>query len=392
MKRIQALLLVLPLLIFSPRCFAEKSFLETAQVRNSAASFFDLSARRAELAAATNPRLLNALKESNGCLNAEQPAPPAGRMYIPHHYLSGSNGPVNPAEAGAAAPYRKLDDAVSWGASRYVATGDHAEAACVANLLARWAAAKALLNYTYSDSRQAWYQAEWSLGSVSLAYSVVQSDSSIPPEQRTAILAWMHQVTVYMFAQDPHEFPVKENNHAYWRAMAATSVGILTGDNTLYRMGLAQYARALAQMNSDGSLPLEMAREENSLGYQSYALAPLTMIAELASRQGVDLYSLRVNGHRIDDAVDFLLRASADPKIMKRYASEKQRFSLDPPRNLPGWMEFWARRHPGKTWDALLTRPLFDALLGGSATLYAAPAQAPPKASAMNLLPGEPVQ
>lgn len=355
---------------------AEKKSDEQLKVNDPAASFLDLKARRRELAAATNPRLLDALKDKSGCVGSEQPAPPTGRMKIPHHYLDGSNGPVNPQEKIATEPYRKLQDAVTRGAGRFVATGDHAEAVCVANLLANWAAAKALLNYSSGDSSQAWYQVEWTLGSVSLAYSVVQSDSSIPPDERKAILAWLHNVTEYMFEQDENRDPGKENNHAYWRAMDAASVGILTGDNTLYRRGLAQYVRAIAQMNPDGSLPLEMARHENALSYQSFALAPLAMIAELASRQGVDLYGLHVNGHSFSDGVNFLVLASAKPELMKKYASETQSFSLYSGKAPPAWLEFWARMHPGAPWDELLTKPLFDSNLGGNTTLYAAPAKA----------------
>jgi poly(beta-D-mannuronate) lyase len=364
-----------------PLCLAENDPSAKATVADPSASFLDVSTRRAELAHATTPRVLEALSWKSGCVGSELPAPPAGRMIIPHHYLSGSNGPINPAENIATAPYRKLEDVVSNGASRYLATGDSAQAVCVANLLAQWAAANTLLDYSYQESSQAEYQVEWTLSSISLAWSVVQTDPAVPAAQRAQILGWMHKVTVYMFAQDPHPGePARENNHAYWRALCATSVGILTSDNKLYRRGPAQYVRAIGQLNPDGSFPLEMARHENAIHYQSFALAPLVMIAELARRQGIDLYSLRVNVHTIADAVDFLVRASADPSMVKKYASEPQTFSLFSGEKPPAWTEFWAARHPGKPpgdpWYELLTQPLVDATIGGNATLYAAPAHA----------------
>jgi poly(beta-D-mannuronate) lyase len=360
-----------------PSCLAQKDPSTKATITDPTASFLDVSARRAELAKATTPRVLEALNSKSACTNSDQPAPPVGRMIIPHHYLSGSNGPINPAENIATAPYRKLNDAVSNGASRYVVTGSPDEAHCVANLLARWAAANALLDYSYQESSQAWYQVEWTLSSISLSWSVVQADANIPAAQRAAILAWMHKVTEYMLEQDPHPGEMaRENNHAYWRALCATSVGILTSDNELYRRGLGQYVRAIGQINPDGSFPLEMARHENALHYQSFALAPLVMIAELARRQGIDLYSLRVNGHTISDAVDFLVRASANPGLIKQYASEPQTFSLFSGEKPPAWTEFWAARHPGKPWTELLSQPLVDSTIGGNATICAAPAQA----------------
>jgi poly(beta-D-mannuronate) lyase len=296
--------------------------------------------------------------------------------------LSGSNGPINTAEGPATAPYRKLDDVVSDGAARYVATGDSAEAVCVANLLSGWANARTLLDYSYQESSQAWYQVEWTLSSISLAWSIVQTDPAISATQRAQISNWMHRVAEYMFDQDPHpNEPARENNHAYWRALCATSVGILTSDDSLYQRGLAQYARAIGQMNADGSLPLEMVRHENALHYQSFALAPLVMIAELAQQQGIDLYSLSANGHTIADAVDFLVRASRDPQLIKKYASEPQTFSLFSGEKPPAWIEFWAARFPNRpqgksVWPDLLTAPLYDATIGGNTTIYAAPARA----------------
>ncbi len=355
-------------------CAAAKKPHDELAIHDPAASFLDVTARRAELAAATTPRVVEAIGWKKSCVNAEQPAPPPGEMVIPHHYLSGSNGPVNPEEDKATLPYRQLGQAVSDGAGRYVVTGDPAEAVCVADLLGKWAGAKALLNYNYQESSQAWYQVEWTLSSISLAWSVVQADPAVPAAQRAKILQWMHKVTEYMFAQDPHPGE-RENNHAYWRALCATSVGILTSDDALYKRGLAQYARAIGQMNPDGSLPLEMARHENALHYQSFALAPLVMIAELAARQGVDLYSLKENGHTINDAVDFLVRASADPTLVKKYASEPQTFPLFSGEKPPAWTEFWAARHPGKPWSELLTSPVYDSNLAGDATIYDAPAE-----------------
>ncbi|MGA2250817.1 alginate lyase family protein [Terracidiphilus sp.] len=361
---------------------AQKDLLDKASVTNPSASFLDVAARRSALATATNPRVVAALKDKWDCTHSEQPAPPTGRMIVPHHYLSGSNGPVNPEEATATVVYQQLQNAATDGAGRYVATGDRAEATCVANLLARWAAAKTLLDYSYKESSQAWYQVEWTLSSISLAYSVVQSDPAITADQRKQISGWMHDVTIYMFDQDPHpDDHAHENNHSYWRALCATSVGVLTADNNLYRRGLEQYARAIGQMNPDGSLPLEMARHENALHYQSFALEPLVMIAELAAHQGTDLYSARSNGHTIADAVDFLVRASANLDLMKQYASEPQTFSLFNGKKPPAWVEFWAARHPGElrstseTWSTLLKQPLSDSTIGGNATLYAAPAK-----------------
>jgi hypothetical protein len=82
------------------------------------------------------------------------------------------------------------------------------------------------------------------------------------------------------------------------------------------------------------------------------------------------------NGHTIAEAVDFLVRASRDPELVKKYASEPQSFSLFSGEKPPAWLELWAARHPDKTWSDLLTTPVYDANIGGDTTIYAAPALA----------------
>src|SRR6202522_884960 len=92
---------------------AQTSPIDKASVTNPSASFLDVTARRAALASATNPRVVAALKDKWGCTRSEQPEPPTGRMIIPHHYLSGSSGPINPEEAKATVPYQKLQDSAA---------------------------------------------------------------------------------------------------------------------------------------------------------------------------------------------------------------------------------------------------------------------------------------
>ena len=93
-------------------CMAEKDPYAKATIADPSASFLDVPARRAELAHATTPRVIEALGWKSGCVNSEQPAPPAGRMIIPRHYLSGSNGPINPKRPTPLLRYRKLESAV----------------------------------------------------------------------------------------------------------------------------------------------------------------------------------------------------------------------------------------------------------------------------------------
>ena len=68
-----------------------------------------------------------------------------------------------------------------------------------------------------------------------------------------------------------------------------------------------------------------MARHENAIHYQAFALQPLIMIAEFAERQNVDLYAYTDHGRTIRNAVTFLGQAIADPGVVKQYTNDEQK-------------------------------------------------------------------
>jgi poly(beta-D-mannuronate) lyase len=162
------------------------------------------------------------------------------------------------------------------------------------------------------------------------------------------------------------------NNHAAWRGLMATAIGVVAADDTLFSRGVAGYDAQLEQIAPDGSLPLEMARQDRALHYQNYALLPLVGIAELASRQGYDLYSHRSRGGRsIHDAVGFMLAALEDPAIVARLAGAPQDLRwLQPGHRDFGWMEAYRRRFPSRAFDRHLPSAPFEPQLGGSTAVY----------------------
>lgn len=124
-----------------------------------------------------------------------------------------------------------------------------------------------------------------------------------------------------------------------------------------------------------------MDRHELALHSQAFAIEPLVMIAELARRQGLEIFDLEEHKRHLSDAIGFLSRAIADPRIVKKYTPEEQQIDPDlrPGSNLLGWAEFWNAYSPDPAWQDLLQKPLYDRVLGGSATLYAAPVSEKPQ-------------
>jgi hypothetical protein len=81
------------------------------------------------------------------------------------------------------------------------------------------------------------------------------------------------------------------NNHYYWAGFAVMAAGIAADDRKLFDWGVSTYNEAMSRIQPDGTLPLEMARGQRALHYHVFALAPLTMMAEMGYANGLDLYN-----------------------------------------------------------------------------------------------------
>ena len=296
---------------------------------------------------------------------------PAGPMNIPHHYLSGSNGPTNPAEAAATRVYAEFEGRITAGMNQYLATGSHAESACALAQLDAWAGARALLNYDRKDSPQAWYQVEWTLSSAGITESVLVNDATLDAAQQKRVIAWLDTAARKDISfEQPND---SGNNHHYWRALAATAIGILASDEMLYHFGIQTYVNAIAEIDSQGAFPKEMARHENAIHYQGFALQPLVLIAEFVTRQGIPIYTYKANGHTLRDAIVFFGRAVDDPSLVKPYTSDVPSTQFGS-GDFADFAFYTARFGPDGLPPAILTaltRPTTATRLGGCTTILA---------------------
>src|SRR5215472_677089 len=352
-------------LVFASTLCAQK-------ISNSSASVLDVSARQAFLKTTTDARLRNAVTHLGSCTATPLVPAPTGEMQIPHHYMHGSNGPINPAEGEATRTYAAFEHRITSGMNQWVATGNQTEAQCALAQLDAWAQAKALTNYDPKAYSQSWYQAEWSLSSAGVTASVLRQDTALDAAQQERVAKWLrnaaHQLISY---EKPGELG---NNHHYWRALAAISIGVVSNDNELFRFGVDTFKQAVGQEDANGAFPLEMARHENAIHYQAFALQPLIMIAEFAERQNVPLYTYSDHGRTIRNAVDFLGRAITDPGAVKQYTNDQQKtnFSAGDIAEL----EFYSARFPPSdtpsSLSSLLRNPATATRIGGSTTVLAA--------------------
>jgi poly(beta-D-mannuronate) lyase len=342
---------------------------QAQHVANPRASLIDVPARQSALASTTNPLLLAAIKSLHSCIATPLvPAPPTP-MDIPHHYMSGSSGPINPAEAIATRPYTDFEHRITAGMNQYLATGSHTESACTLAQLDTWAQAHALLDY--EPRSQSWYQVEWTLGSAAITTSVLVNDPTLDPAQLHRVIAWLDSVSRKDLT---FERPEDMNNHHYWRALAATAVGVVASDDKLFHYGIDAYKDAIKEIDPAGAFPREMARHENAIHYQGFALQPLILIAEFASRQGIDLYADQSHNRSIRDAILFYGRAVADPSLVKPYTSDLQNDDFH--ANDYAAFNFYTARFgtdgiPPSIVTAL-QHPTTDTRIGGNTTALAA--------------------
>jgi poly(beta-D-mannuronate) lyase len=184
------------------------------------------------------------------------------------------------------------------------------------------------------------------------------------------------------------------NNHRYLRDAVNVMWGALAGDDKRFRKGIERVRVALQQMRPDGSLPLETRRGARALWYQNYALGMLTTIAEVAARQGYDLYAMDVNGRTLHMGVAFLIAGIADPRIVHGYAEanvapgpgghdwreQDLRFTEERGRwHHMAWTEAYSARFPDHPNTARLRRllpglaedrPLATRTTGGNASCF----------------------
>ena len=160
-------------------------------VADPKASILDVARCQEVLRSTSDPLLLTAKEE----MRSNSPIPfvpaPSGRMRIPAHYLSGSSGPINPAEAEATRPYEAFERRITLGVAQYLASADHEASSRVLDQLDAWARAGALLDYSRAESQQAWFQVEWTLSSAGVTDSVIVNDPTLDAAKQRRVTSWL---------------------------------------------------------------------------------------------------------------------------------------------------------------------------------------------------------
>ena len=97
---------------------------------------------------------------------------------------------------------------------------------------------------------------------------------------------------------------------------------ILYNDIDAFKSSLKGFVDVIDTMRADGSLPYQTSRGNAAIWYHNLAINVLIAMAEMATYQGVDLYSFKSkNGTDIHDAISFLLNSLENTNLIHKYAS-----------------------------------------------------------------------
>ncbi len=335
------------------------------RVTNRDAGLFDGPARLELLRTTVDPTLRLAV-EAMRAMPLELPWDPAALnpvAFIPRFYED------REAWNAATRNLHGIEETVSRLAAVYVATGEGHHADRLFELLVLLAREEALTGFHHTDAEpQTWYALEGTLFALGLSYAVIRPfvrDRSESAE----IEGWLAKASRgHLSVRHRSSW----NNHYYRRALHAASIGIVSGDDELFRFGIGALHTALAELEPSGVLPREIQRGARAVHYQNYALLYLVPLMELAERQGFPLWDLAPAGQTIHVAIGVALDLLADPRLARRYTRRTQDLGFTAHAQYFAWAEIVQARFPNARVEALVQRyrPVWSRSSIGAATLY----------------------
>ena len=334
------------------------------------AGYFDVEARRAYLDGVQSEMMraeIVNLKMGRSCRDILDLPLIDHRAVVPGFY----EDPINWREI--AKPYLAFEEGIHELAAAQLVADDRYHADCVIDVLLKWANAQAFEEFHFTkDRRQAWYQIESPLFAAAMALSTIRPFVMDRREDLEIVESWLSRAAHRHAAIPGSNQGTCCNNHFYRRALYGAMVGVLLEDNALFQFGVSAIYSALSGAEPDGALPLEMERGFLAAHYQNYALMYLIWIAEIAERQGYDLFDLRIDGKTLHTLVNFNMAILEDLRVLKRHVSTlDQKLTYQQDDQYFAWFEMYLAKFPRQDMEEVIAirRPLYNRSAGGHTTL-----------------------
>jgi poly(beta-D-mannuronate) lyase len=259
------------------------------------------------------------------------------------------------AYAASSGPYKELGTQIVNAADDYRTTGSRDAAECAIQHMD--AAAKDGVLTGEMSSNQAYYVQGWVIGAIAIAYLKVRDSGLILPDQQREILLWIGRVVQqsmqYFNTRRQKGTGDAENNHIYWAGVEVSAAGIALNNRKLFDWGANTYLDGVAQIQPDGTLPLEMRRGQRALHYHLYALAPLVYLAEFGEDNGLNLYA--EHSYAIKKLAEVSTQGLVDNSFFVKATGTAQDTPKGPPTAEEiSWAKIYVSRFPDATISQLL--------------------------------------
>jgi poly(beta-D-mannuronate) lyase len=261
------------------------------------------------------------------------------------------------AYVASSGPYKNLGQQIVDAADAYRTTGSRNAAECAIRHME--GAAKDGVFTGKMSSNQAYYVQGWVIGAIAIAYLKVHGSGLVRRKQQHDILPWIvkvvQQTGTYYDARRQKETGDSENNHFYWAGVELSAAGIAANNHQLFNWGMAAYHAGVAQIQADGSLPLEMKRGQRALHYHLFAAAPLVYLAEFGEDNGLHLYA------EDNYALKRLAKVSTQGMMDNSFYVKATGIAQDTPHGSPtaeqiSWAKIYVARFPDPVISKLVAQ------------------------------------
>jgi len=303
------------------------------------------------------------------------PAPFMSKLDFPSKYEGSDkarddlNERSNAEYKRRSAPISEMEKGAAKRVDKYMQSGHPADLKCAMDWYMAWAGAGALHDEAVTHTGKS--MRKWALASLAGAWLRLKFSSAEPlsvyPRETAQVEAWLGSLADIVVREWSLSEAKNINNHYYWSAWAVMATAVILDRRDLFDWSMSVYRRFAEQVDGDGYLPNEMARETRALGYHVFALTPLAMVAAFGKANGVNLAD--ANNSALRRVAERTLAGIDNPQAFEIRSGHKQvREGFDNPQTKLAWLEAYCWTvgcTPALSSRIDAWRPMKNSRLGG---------------------------
>lgn len=163
-------------------------------------------------------------------------------------------------------------------------TGNDGDSSCVARNVTAWAARQALTDMATSDAN---LTRDRFMAKITAIIDDLERKNVLLSRDRQ-VRYWLQDIGEQTIAYyDLQAGPTsRRNNHRYWAGLAVARIGRILDDEHMLSWAVTSLDVGLCQVDANGFLPLELARQTKALDYHLFAYSALRPLHDLLQAEG----------------------------------------------------------------------------------------------------------